>query len=123
MTEPLKLKLAREQLARVQVAWFDPTDWSDLALYAFYALENAVATAADHFGVPWKLTHPSKVEAARTLANQHGLPDVSHLLVELNSLRKSEAYGETPSSRTYSAEDIAVAVEEYIDSVAALFGS
>lgn len=41
--DPDKLELAREQLARVQVAALDPVDWSDLALYVFYALENAAS--------------------------------------------------------------------------------
>jgi hypothetical protein len=122
MTEPPKLKLARDQLARVQVASYDPVDWSDLAMYSFYALENAVVAAADHFGVPWKPNHPSKVEAARFLANQHGLPEIADLLIELNTLRKSEAYGEISLSRTRSAEDIAIEVEQYVEAVAALLG-
>ena len=74
MTEPPKLKLARDQLARVQVAAYDPVDWSDLAMYSFYALENAVVAAADHFGVPWKPNHPSKVEAARSWRTSMGSP-------------------------------------------------
>jgi len=123
MTEPTKLRLARDQLDRVQVAWLEPVDWSDLAMYGFYALENAVVAAADHFGVQWKPNHPSKVDAARLLAEQHGLPDVASLLLELNTLRKSEAYGEMPSSRTRSAEDIAIEVEQYVEAVAALFGA
>lgn len=123
MTEPTKLRLARDQLDRVQVAWLEPVDWSDLAMYGFYALENAVVAAADHFGVQWKPNHPSKVDAARLLAEQHGLPDVASLLLELNTLRKSEAYGEMPSSRTWSAEDIAIEVEQYVEAVAALFGA
>jgi len=32
-----RLRLAEEQLSRVQVAWLDPVDWSDLSL--FLALE------------------------------------------------------------------------------------
>ena len=121
MPEPPKLGLARQQLARVQVATTDPVDWSDLALYAFYALENAVAAAADHFAVSWQTTHPSKVAAARELHTKHGLPDVSALLTTLNTLRKSEAYGETPPPRSITAENIATEVEQFVDSVAALF--
>jgi hypothetical protein len=90
MTEPPKLKLARDQLARVQVAAYDPVDWSDLAMYSFYALENAVVAAADHFGVQWKPNHPSKVEAARLLANQHGLPNIANLLIELNTFARAK---------------------------------
>jgi hypothetical protein len=121
MTEPDKLALAREQLTRVQVAWTEPVDWSDLTIYAFYALENALVAAADHLGVGWKQTHPSKVEAARELHQAHGLPDIADLLTELNTLRKSEAYGEVRPSETHSPEDIAIDVEEYIESVARLF--
>jgi hypothetical protein len=121
MQEPDKLRKAREQLARVQVAWTEPVDWSDLAIYAFYALENAVVAASDHFGIEWKLTHPSKVEAARELHQGHGLPDIGDLLTELNTLRKSEAYGEVQPSETLGPEDVAIAVEEYIEAVAALF--
>jgi hypothetical protein len=121
VAEPPKLQLARQQLARVQVASHDPIDWSDLALYAFYALENGVAVAADHFAVRWQTTHPSKVAAARELHTKHGLPDVSALLTTLNTLRKSEAYGEAPSPRSMTAEDVAAEVERFVDSVAALF--
>jgi hypothetical protein len=98
--------------------WIGPT-WR----YSFYTLENAVVAAADHFGVPWKPNHPSKIEAARFLANQHGLPEIADLLIELNTLRKSEAYGEISPSRTRSAEDIAIEVEQYVEAVAALLGA
>lgn len=100
----------------------DPVDWSDLSLYAFYALENAVIVAADSLGIPWAKTHPSKVEVARTIHTDHGLPDIAPLLEELNSLRKSQAYGEEVPAHGWSAEDIAVAVEEYVDAVEALVG-
>jgi hypothetical protein len=56
------------------------------------------------------------------LANQHGLPDIADLLIELNSLRKSEAYGEASPSWTRSAEDIAIEVEQYVEAIAALLG-
>lgn len=113
-----KLELAREQLGRVQVAAIDPVDWSDLTIYGFHAVENAVVAAADAVGLPWQKTHPSKLEVARTLAAEHGLPSVAGLLVELNTLRKSEAYGEVGPSDDTSAEDIAIAVEEYVEAVA-----
>lgn len=102
----------------MQVAWLDPVDWSDLALYGFYALENAVAAAADTAGVVWKQTHPSKVSAAKHLHDQFGLPDVSDLLVELNDLRKATAYGETQPSHSHSPEDIAIEVEEFVEAAA-----
>ena len=99
------------------MAWLDPVDWSDLSLYAFYALENAVMAAADQLGVTWERTHPSKVAAARALHQQNGLPDVAPLLQELNEIRKSESYGEVRPPSTFDAEDIAVAVEDYVEAV------
>jgi hypothetical protein len=39
----------------------------------------------------------------------------------LNTLRKSEAYGETPAPRTMRAEDVAIEVEQFIEAVARLF--
>lgn len=80
-------------------------------------MENAVVAAAAHVGVPWKATHPDKVEAARILHSQHTLPDIVELLNELNELRKSEAYGDISPPVSYSAEDIAIAVENYVEHV------
>lgn len=117
--DPDKIELAREQLSRVQVAWLDPVDWSDLALYGFYALENAVVAAADRAGLDWKQTHPSKVDAARQLHDRFGLPDVTELPVELNDLRKATAYGETQPAHSLSPEDIAVEVERFVEAAAA----
>lgn len=107
MAQRDKLELAREQLVRVQSACIEPIDWLELAIFGFYALENAVVAAADHIGLPWKPTHPSKVEVARLLTEHHGLPDVGDLLIELNDLRKSEAYGEVLAPTALNPEDIA----------------
>lgn len=112
-----RLVLAQEQLERVQVAAIDPVDWSDLSLYAFYSLENAVVSAAEHFGVAWQRTHPSKVDVARDLHAKYGLPDVSELLRRLNELRKSYIYGETPTPSDLSAEDVAMEVEIFVQKV------
>jgi hypothetical protein len=109
------LELAKKHLARVQEAW-DPPDWPDLALYGFYCLENAVGAAATHAGIGFKKTHPSKADAARQLAAQHRLPDVSRLLVQLNDARKSVAYGDVPQPNL-DAEDVATEVENYVDAV------
>jgi hypothetical protein len=106
----------------VQVAWLDPVDWSDLSLYAFLALENAVVAAADSLGISWERTHPSKVAAAQILYAKHGLPDIADLLVELNSLRKAEAYGEVRPSQYLEPEEVAVQVEGYVEAVGALLG-
>ena len=114
------LDLAREQLARVQVASFEPIDWSDLAMYAMYALENAVIAAADHLGIPWRRTHVSKVETAQALHRDHGLSDVSSLLQDLNELRKSEAYGEIHPPISLDAEDVATEVELFVEAVGVL---
>jgi hypothetical protein len=113
-----RIELAREQLERVQAAWDDPTDWSDLAIYSFYSLENAVAAAADLYGIKWQRNHPSKIDASVELRDSHGLPDIEDLLAELNTLRKSTAYGETPPQHLWSAEDIAIEVEAYVEAVA-----
>ncbi len=115
-----RLDLAREQLSRVRVAAFEPEDWAELSIWAFYALENAVIAAADHLHLPWERSHPSKVKVSRALHGDHGLPDVSSLLVELNELRKSEAYGEVQPSRSMTTEDIVIAVEGFIEAVGQL---
>ena len=113
-----KLVLAQRHLRRVQEAWDDPTDWDDLCLYGFYALEAAVDCACLHFGVSTKRTHWNRVDAARELS-RHGLDDVSDLLRDLNEGRKSVAYddGDLPD---LNAEEIAIRIEKYIDSIADL---
>ena len=57
----------------------------------------------------------SKVDVARKLDTQHGLPDIANLLVDLNDLRKSEAYGEPASHPEMSAEDIALVIETFVE--------
>jgi hypothetical protein len=115
-----RLSLAREQLGRAQVAGFEPVDWAELSIWAFYALENAVIAAADHSKLPWERTHTSKVNVARVLRADKGLPDASSLLVEPNELRKSEAYGEVRPSPPMDAEDVLAEVEQFIEAVAQL---
>jgi hypothetical protein len=113
--------LSRIQLAKVQVAAQDPVDLSDLYLYGFVALENAVVIAAEHFGIATQKTHPSKAHAAEELHAKHGMTDVSSLLRDLNELRKAEEYGETRPATTMTPEFIATAVEDFVNSVGALF--
>jgi hypothetical protein len=120
MAEPEHLELARKHLVRVQVAAHDPVDSSDLYIYGFLTLENAVVAAADHFGIEWKKTHPSKAEVADELHRGHGLADVSGLLRTLNDLRKAESYGEAATPIGMTAEQIAVAIEAYVESVGEL---
>ena len=113
-----KLALAKRHLGRVREAWYDPTDWDDLFLYGFYALEAAVDCACLHFGEPTRQVHWSRVDAAQRLSG-HGLDDVSGLLRDLNEGRKSVAYGDVDLP-DLSAEEIAVKIEEYVESISDL---
>ena len=61
-----RLELAREQLNRVQVAAIDPVDWSDLCIYGFHAVENAVVVR------PESWTRPAGVSPARVIAGEPG---------------------------------------------------
>ncbi|CAN5561201.1 hypothetical protein BH20ACT23_BH20ACT23_30130 [soil metagenome] len=120
MDPQVRLRLAREQLAKVQVAWLDPVDWSDLTIYGMHACENAVVAAAEALDISVKRTHWDKVDVADRLHNDHKLPDIAALLRELNELRKGFAYGEMTIDPTMSAEDIAGGVEHYLDAVSDL---
>ncbi len=115
-----KIELAQKHLEKVQIAWDDPTDWADLSLYGFYALEAAVDAARIHYGMEASKSHVSRAESAERLSSEHGLEDVSNLLRDLNDARKSEAYGDITTPPELDPEDVAVQIEEYIDSVAAL---
>jgi len=109
-----RIELAKRELGKAQVAAIDPVDWLDIAVFSFYALENAVVAAADLEGVSWKRSHDSKVEISEVLRDRLGLPDVADLLRDLNELRKSESYGEVKPPQSRSAEDIVTEVEEYV---------
>lgn len=87
-----KLRLAKKHLRKVQVACYAP-DWADLSLYGFYCLEAAVDAAAIYYGLEVGAQHWRRVETAEVLHSEHGLPNVTDLLRELNEVRKSEAYG------------------------------
>lgn len=115
-----KLELAQRHLERVQEAW-DPPDWADLSFYGFYALEAAVEAASLHYGMNVQKAHWARVEAAKTLHRQHGLPDVSELLRDLNEARKSEAYGDVPAPEL-DAEHVASEIESFIDTVRQTLG-
>jgi hypothetical protein len=110
------LALARKHLQRVQAAWDAPTDWEDLTLYGFYCVENAVCSAALHFGVAFAKTHQSKAEAAKSLAKVHNLPDVSGFLGVLNDARKAYMYGDIEEPDLI-AEEVAADIEQYVDKV------
>ena len=122
MADEAQLRLIDEQLAKVRAAWQEPTDWLVLSIFGFYAVENAVTFAADHFAVPWKKTHPSKLEAAEVLHSSYGLPDVRDLLKQLNALRLAAAYGEIEPVGQLDAEDLASQVEQYVIAVKRVVG-
>lgn len=113
-----KLALAQRHLEKVRNAWDEPTDWADLSLYGFFAMEAAVDAACLHLEIASKRTHSNRVEAAKTLY-KHGFADVSDLIRALNTARKSEAYGDVVAP-DLDAEDVANDIEEYIESVARL---
>ena len=111
-----KIKLARRQLERVQMAW-DPADWADLSHYGFHALENAIDAACAHFGLEsTRNFHWKRVELARQLHRDHGLDDVSDLFRDLNETRKSENYGDV-AAPSLDAEDTATSIERYVEAV------
>ncbi len=114
MAEPDKLTLADEQLARVQVAALEPEDWADVSTYGLYALENATVAVAEQLGIAWEPNHWNKASVAEQLAEAHDVPAVGALMRDLNAVRKSEAYGEPTVSISWSAEDIAATIEEYV---------
>lgn len=118
VTKAQKLELARKHLQRALEAWNEP-DWDDLSMYGFYCLEAAVEAAALHIGMKTTIMHAQKAEIAAELHEQAGLPDVSDLLVDLNSSRKAVAYGDMEAPEL-DAEDVTLQIEEYVDAVADL---
>ena len=111
------LDLARGHLERVQVSWDEPTDWSDLSLYGFYCVEACIVAAALYLEWDAPDSHRGKVEAAQRLSEEHDLPDIADLLVDLNDMRKYEAYGDVERPDNLSAEEVAAAIEEYFGAV------
>ena len=118
-----KLRLARHHLNRVQNSWDTPTDWDDLSLYGFFALEAAVDCVCLHFGIAAARTHSARSDAAKDLALQHGIDDISDLLRDLNEARKSAAYGDVDDPPELDAEDVATRIETYIESITELVES
>jgi hypothetical protein len=115
------LDLARNHLGRVQDAWDEPTDWTDLSIYGFLCLEAAIMAAAKSLGYKVKPIHREKAEAAERLSKEQGLPDIYDLLWDLNAARKAAAYGDV-SSPTFNAEDLARKIETYVEAVELLVG-
>ena len=114
-------RLALSHLRRVEAAWPDPTDWTDLATYGFYCLEACVVAATLHSGRSRPNNHRDKVNEARSLANEHDLPDVGDLLVDLNAMRKHEAYGDSEPPEYLDPEGVAIDIEDFVKSVRGLF--
>ena len=117
------LGVARRHLQRVQEAWLEPTDWTDLTVYGFACLEACVVAAALHLGRPRPGSHFAKVEEALRLAADSGLPDVEDLLVDLGDRRKHEMYGDVDlPGEDLDPEDVAAGIERYFEAVEGLLG-
>ena len=110
-------QLALSHLQRVQASWDDPTDWADLSSYGLYCLEAAVVAAALHLDKTRPNTHPAKAAMAELLREDHDLPAIEDLLVDLNGMRKYKAYGDTDPPETLDPEEAATAIEQYVDAV------
>ena len=111
------LRLAQAHLERVQRASCEPTDWADLSSYGLYCLEACIVAAALHLGQPRPGSHFAKAETAESLNQEHGLPDIGDLLIDLNTMRKHQAYGDTPAPVGMDPEDTASMIETYVDLV------
>lgn len=116
-----QLQLSRKHLAKVQRAVAaDPVDWADLTIFGLYAVETAVVAAGAHVGISDEETHPGHVRLARKLHHGYDLPNIEEMLKDLQRNRLYEAYGKIQPSGRFDAEDIATAVEAYVDAVGAL---
>jgi len=109
-------ELAKRHLQKVQSAWDDPTDWSDLAIYGFYCLEQAVMAAAAEHGLRTKKQHRDKIQLANNLHKKHGLPDIAKLLTHLHRAQKYASYGDVKPP-PLDPEDVAREIEEYVEAV------
>ncbi len=111
------LRLAQAHLERVQRASWEPTDWADLSSYGLYCLEACIVAAALHLGQLRPGSHFAKAETAESLNQEHGLPDIGDLLIDLNTMRKHHAYGDTPAPVGMDSEDTAGMIDSYVDLV------
>ncbi len=110
-------QLALSHLERVQVSWDDPIDWADLSSYGLYCLEASIVAAALHLRKRRPRNHHTKAGMAELLRKERDLPEIGHLLVDLNGMRKYMAYGDTNPPETLNPEDTAAAIEHYVDAV------
>ncbi|TET41931.1 MAG: hypothetical protein E3J66_04580 [Dehalococcoidia bacterium] len=114
-----KLRLAKKQLERVQIACWDPKDAEEAVTWAFYAYENAVIAVVEKQGMQWQKTHPSKVNLASQLHAQGILSiDVGTKIELFNELRKDVQYGEPgPELESVDLDDLAIELENFIGEV------
>jgi hypothetical protein len=111
------IDLAKDHLKRVQDAKDGP-DWTDLGTYGLYCLEALVRAAALKIGEGLVKTHWQKVQHAKALTKQHGLPAIDDLLEDLNTLRKEKAYGDEDFDESaYDPDDIVTQIEKYFEAV------
>lgn len=125
MAEPTPkeyLALAKSHLKRAIAAAVDPVDWTDLSTYGFYCLEAAVMAAASQLKLNPQKTHRGKIQAAKRLANDHRLPDVSDLLLELNTARKAHAYGDVEAP-ALDEQDLTEDLHAYVEAVNKVLGN
>lgn len=115
-TADQSFQLALRHLERVRDAWWEP-DWADLSLYGFYCLEACVVAAALHVGWQRPTGHQRKETTARRLTTMYGLPEIAELLVDLNAMRKFQAYGDIAPPLNLDVEDVTRKIERYVDSV------
>ena len=113
-------KLALKHLERVSESWYDPTDWLELSTFGFYCLEACVVAAALQLERTRPGNHWAKVEESRYLATEHHLPEIENLLVDLNTMRKHEAYGDVDPPDNLDPEDVASEIEAYVEQVGRL---
>lgn len=111
---------AREALKRAKLQYQKAQENSDdpdqVFVWCFYALENAVVAAATHADEEFQRNHWTKAEAARRLARDEGMTDVSEMLRDLNDARKGTAYGDIEEPEI-EPEDVLTEVGDYIKEV------
>jgi hypothetical protein len=113
VTPKAALDRATRQYQKAQDGSADP---DQVFVWCFYALENAVVAAATHADEEFQKNHWTKAQAARKLARDHGLTDVSGLLTDLNDARKGTAYGDVEEPEI-DPDDVLAEVGNYIEEV------
>ncbi len=112
--------LALKHLEGVAVASHDPTDWLELSTFGFYCLEACVVAAALQLERTRPGNHWTKVQEAGHLTTEHQFPNIENLLVDLNTMRKHEAYGDVEPPDNLDPEEVASEIEAYVEQVGKL---